>query len=80
VSRNCSITLLDDHIAISSGTPNSVQLTRISFRVVDGGYNGEHFGGTKWLILTLPGQEVGFMMKPEYANAWEQALNGQMPR
>ena len=40
----------------------------------DASYNGEHYSGTQWLILAVPGKEVGFMMKPEYAQAWVQAL------
>jgi hypothetical protein len=80
VSRNCAITLLGDHIAVSSGTPTTVALSDVvAFRAMDGGYNGEHYSGTKWLVFSIRGQEVGFMMKPAYADAWVQALNGQMP-
>ncbi len=79
VSRNASITLLGDRISISSGTPSVVALTDIvDFRCEDS-YSGEHLGGTRFLILTLRGQEIGFAMKPEYAAAWLQALSGHMP-
>jgi hypothetical protein len=80
VSRNCAITLLDDRIAVSSGTPREVALSELGgFRTMDGGYNGEHYSGTKWLVLSLHGQEIGFMMKPEYADAWQQVLGKVVP-
>jgi hypothetical protein len=79
VSRNCAITLLDDHIAVSSGMPTSIAVGDIAGFRAEGSYNGEHYSGTQWLVLTLRGQEVGFMMKPEYAQAWIQALSGHTP-
>lgn len=79
VSRNCSITLLDDHIAVSSGTPSSVALTDVVGVRVDTSYNGETYGGTRWLIFSLRTQEVGFMMKPDAATAWANALTSHVP-
>ncbi|HEY8076160.1 MAG TPA: hypothetical protein VIF62_18670 [Labilithrix sp.] len=75
VSRNCAITLLDDRIAVSSGTPTTIALAEIHAVRADTSYNGEHYSGTGWLILSLAGKEVGFMMKSDVADVWVKALS-----
>lgn len=80
VSRNASVALVDGRITISSGTPSVISLQEITDVRGEDSFNGEHYSGTRWVILRFHGQEVGFMMKPENAAMWLEALGAYARR
>lgn len=78
VSRICSLRLQGGELIFSAGTPSAIPIGKVvSFRREES-YNGEHWGGNCFIVLTLPSQEIGILLKHEYADTWMRALAGQL--
>jgi hypothetical protein len=74
VSRNAKLTLAGGHVTISSGSPSSIALGELINVRAEDTFNGEHYSGTRWVILRTKEQEIGFMMTPDHAQAWLDSL------
>jgi hypothetical protein len=78
VSRNCVMRLEQGQVLLSSGTPTAIPIGELVSSRKEESFNGEHWGGCCFIVLSLHSQEIGILMKHEYADTWLRALNGRL--
>jgi hypothetical protein len=74
VSRRTVVTFSGGHLVFSAGSPAVITVDQILEVRTDTSFNGEYYGGTRWVIMVLQDGEHGFMVKPGDAETWVEAL------